>query len=114
MVHTRDTAFLSMSPADVLSLRWCALGGFCPLQLIAILPLAVVHTLGNAFTNMSLGKVAVSFTHTIKALEPFFSVILSALVLGDVRCTRPACSDQLLCFYLVMLHCAMLSLSRTG
>jgi solute carrier family 35 protein E1 len=52
-------------------------------QLIAILPLAAVHTLGNTFTNMSLGKVAVSFTHTIKALEPFFSVLLSAVVLGD-------------------------------
>eukprot|EP00897_Mesotaenium_endlicherianum_P005158 jgi/Mesen1/4670/ME000241S03710 len=52
-------------------------------QLIAIMPLALVHTLGNLFTNVSLGKVAVSFTHTIKALEPFFSVLLSSLVLGD-------------------------------
>lgn len=54
-------------------------------QLGAILPLALVHTLGNLFTNMSLGKVAVSFTHTIKAMEPFFSVILSAMFLGEVR-----------------------------
>ncbi|CAM6085325.1 unnamed protein product [Calypogeia fissa] len=53
-------------------------------QLLAILPLAMVHTLGNLFTNMSLGKVAVSFTHTIKAMEPFFSVLLSALFLGEV------------------------------
>ncbi|KAK2663745.1 hypothetical protein Ddye_002319 [Dipteronia dyeriana] len=53
-------------------------------QLAAILPLAVVHTLGNLFTNMSLGKVAVSFTHTIKASEPFFSVILSAMFLGEL------------------------------
>ncbi|KAK3224809.1 hypothetical protein Dsin_004671 [Dipteronia sinensis] len=53
-------------------------------QLVAILPLAVVHTLGNLFTNMSLGKVAVSFTHTIKASEPFFSVILSAMFLGEM------------------------------
>jgi solute carrier family 35 protein E1 len=52
-------------------------------QLVAILPLAVVHTMGNLFTNMSLGKVAVSFTHTIKAMEPFFSVLLSALFLGE-------------------------------
>lgn len=49
----------------------------------AILPLAAVHTLGNLFTNMSLGKVAVSFTHTIKAMEPFFSVVLSAMFLGE-------------------------------
>ncbi|KAK1372798.1 Phosphoenolpyruvate/phosphate translocator 1, chloroplastic [Heracleum sosnowskyi] len=53
-------------------------------QLIAILPMAVVHTLGNLFTNMSLGKVSVSFTHTIKAMEPFFSVALSAMFLGEV------------------------------
>ncbi|XAR72620.1 hypothetical protein NMG60_11019328 [Bertholletia excelsa] len=53
-------------------------------QLLSILPLAVAHTLGNLFTNMSLGKVAVSFTHTIKAMEPFFSVILSAMFLGEM------------------------------
>ncbi|KAL8158971.1 hypothetical protein V2J09_000508, partial [Rumex salicifolius] len=53
-------------------------------QLAAILPLAVVHALGNLFTNLSLGKVAVSFTHTIKAMEPFFSVVLSALFLGEM------------------------------
>ncbi|THG12772.1 hypothetical protein TEA_028991 [Camellia sinensis var. sinensis] len=52
-------------------------------QLVAILPLAVVHTSGNLFTNMSIGKVAVSFTHTIKAMEPFFSVVLSAMFLGE-------------------------------
>ncbi|CAK8563074.1 unnamed protein product [Lathyrus sativus] len=52
-------------------------------MLAAIFPLAIVHTLGNLFTNMSLGKVAVSFTHTIKAMEPFFSVILSAMFLGE-------------------------------
>ncbi|KAK4796220.1 hypothetical protein SAY86_028546 [Trapa natans] len=40
-------------------------------QLAAILPLAVAHTMGNLLTNISLGKVAVSFTHTIKAMEPF-------------------------------------------
>jgi hypothetical protein len=56
----------------------------CQAQLLAILPLAMVHTLGNLFTNVSLGKVAVSFTHTIKAMEPFFSVLLSALFLGEV------------------------------
>ncbi|KAL6744940.1 phosphate/phosphoenolpyruvate translocator precursor [Haematococcus lacustris] len=48
-----------------------------------ILPLALVHTLGNTLTNVSLGAVAVSFTHTIKALEPLFSVLLSAVFLGE-------------------------------
>ena len=35
-------------------------------QAKGILPLATVHTLGNLLTNVSLGRVAVSFTHTIK------------------------------------------------
>lgn len=35
-------------------------------QVLRVLPLAVVHTLGNLLTNVSLGAVAVSFTHTIK------------------------------------------------
>ncbi|KAB5521084.1 hypothetical protein DKX38_025403 [Salix brachista] len=54
-------------------------------QILAILPLAVAHTFGNLLTNVSLGKVAVSFTHTIKALEPFFTVLFAALFLGEVR-----------------------------
>ncbi|XP_045788757.1 triose phosphate/phosphate translocator, non-green plastid, chloroplastic-like [Trifolium pratense] len=53
-------------------------------QLLAIFPLALVHTLGNLFTNMSLGKVAVSFTHTVKSMEPFFSVLLSSMFLGEM------------------------------
>jgi drug/metabolite transporter (DMT)-like permease len=53
-------------------------------QLAVILPLAVAHTLGNLLTNISIGKVAVSFTHTIKAMEPFFTVVLSALFLSEV------------------------------
>ncbi|KAK7266063.1 hypothetical protein RIF29_18703 [Crotalaria pallida] len=53
-------------------------------QLATILPLAVAHTMGNLLTNISLGKVAVSFTHTIKAMEPFFTVVLSSLLLGEM------------------------------
>ncbi|KAE8721829.1 Phosphoenolpyruvate/phosphate translocator 2 [Hibiscus syriacus] len=52
-------------------------------QLAVIIPLAVVHTLGNLLTNVSVGKVNVSFTHTIKAMEPFFTVLFSVLVLGE-------------------------------
>ncbi|KAM3329014.1 hypothetical protein ACQJBY_026216 [Aegilops geniculata] len=53
-------------------------------QLAKIAPLAAGHMLGTVFTNMSLGKVAVSFTHTVKASEPFFTVLLSAFFLGEV------------------------------
>jgi hypothetical protein len=51
-------------------------------QAVSISPLAAVHTLGNMLTNISLGSVAVSFTHTIKALEPMFS---GGLVAGWVQ-----------------------------
>ncbi|XP_057447433.1 phosphoenolpyruvate/phosphate translocator 2, chloroplastic-like [Lotus japonicus] len=52
-------------------------------QFLSILPLALAHTMGNLLTNISLGKVAVSFTHTIKSMEPFFTVVLSSLFLGE-------------------------------
>ncbi|TVU17278.1 hypothetical protein EJB05_33298, partial [Eragrostis curvula] len=57
-------------------------------QYARLLPLALIHMLGNAFTNMSLGRVSVSFTHTIKAMEPFFSVLLSVLFLGEAPSFR--------------------------
>ncbi|CAA7038700.1 unnamed protein product [Microthlaspi erraticum] len=54
-----------------------------PSQFPAIVQLAAAHTLGNLLTNVSLGRVNVSFTHTIKAMEPFFTVLLSVLLLGE-------------------------------
>lgn len=50
----------------------------------SVYPLAIIHVVGNVLTNVSLGKVAVSFTHTVKAMEPFFSVMFSAIFLGDI------------------------------
>ena len=49
----------------------------------AVLPLALVHTLANALTNVSIGLMAVSFAHTVKAMEPFFSVLLSMAFLHE-------------------------------
>jgi solute carrier family 35 protein E1 len=51
---------------------------------LQVLPLGFLHLLGFLFTNASLGSVAVSFTHTIKALEPFFTAVFSAVILGSV------------------------------
>jgi len=50
--------------------------------LLLVAPLAALHAAGFALTNLSLSSVAVSFTHTIKALEPFFTVLLSVVILG--------------------------------
>jgi solute carrier family 35 protein E1 len=40
------------------------------------------HATGQLFTMLSLGAGPVSFTHIVKALEPFFSAIVSALCFG--------------------------------
>ncbi|WOG84128.1 hypothetical protein DCAR_0103309 [Daucus carota subsp. sativus] len=52
-------------------------------QVVPVLTLGLIHTIGNVLTNISLGKVNVSFTHTIKAMEPFFTVMLSFLFLAQ-------------------------------
>lgn len=43
-----------------------------------------LHAFGHCLTNVSFAAVAVSFTHTIKTLEPVFSAIGSYLVTGTV------------------------------
>uniref|UniRef100_A0A453AP79 Sugar phosphate transporter domain-containing protein n=1 Tax=Aegilops tauschii subsp. strangulata TaxID=200361 RepID=A0A453AP79_AEGTS len=62
-------------------------------QYAKILPLALIHMMAIVFANMSLGKVAVSFTHTIKAgnkeMNMLFLIVLflqtpSLLVLGSL------------------------------
>lgn len=50
--------------------------------LILLTPVAICHALGHVMSNVSFAAVAVSFTHTIKALEPFFNASASQFVLG--------------------------------
>lgn len=56
-------------------------------ELVAILPPATMHAVGHVATNVSFAAVAISFTHTIKTLEPGFNAILSQLVLGKQPCS---------------------------
>ncbi|KAL9246334.1 hypothetical protein vseg_019881 [Gypsophila vaccaria] len=51
-------------------------------MLLLLTPVAVCHALGHVMSNVSFAAVAVSFTHTIKALEPFFNAAASQFVLG--------------------------------
>ncbi|TYH53318.1 hypothetical protein ES332_D09G091900v1 [Gossypium tomentosum] len=46
-----------------------------------LIPVAVCHALGHVTSNVSFAAVAVSFTHTIKALEPFFNAAASQFIL---------------------------------
>ncbi|KAL1537840.1 triose phosphate/phosphate translocator, chloroplastic [Salvia divinorum] len=48
-----------------------------------LIPVAVCHALGHITSNVSFAAVAVSFTHTIKALEPFFNAAASQFILGQ-------------------------------
>ncbi|EYU28857.1 hypothetical protein ABFS82_12G092700 [Erythranthe guttata] len=53
-------------------------------ELLGLLtPVAFCHALGHVMSNVSFAAVAVSFTHTIKALEPFFSAAASQFILGN-------------------------------
>lgn len=47
---------------------------------VALLGPALFHTVGHISACVSFSKVAVSFTHVIKASEPVFSVVFSALL----------------------------------
>ncbi|XP_073116359.1 triose phosphate/phosphate translocator, chloroplastic isoform X1 [Elaeis guineensis] len=48
-----------------------------------LIPVAVCHAVGHVTSNVSFATVAVSFTHTIKALEPFFNAAASQFILGQ-------------------------------
>ncbi|KAF5185518.1 triose phosphate/phosphate translocator, chloroplastic-like [Thalictrum thalictroides] len=50
--------------------------------LLILTPVAICHAFGHVMTNVSFAAVAVSFTHTIKALEPFFNASASQFILG--------------------------------
>lgn len=43
----------------------------------------ILNGMGHLMTNWSMNAVAVSFTHTIKAAEPIFTVILSVVALNE-------------------------------
>eukprot|EP01041_Mallomonas_annulata_P010341 gene10341-21577_t len=50
----------------------------------AITKIAALHGLGNIASVVSFGAGAVSFTHIVKAAEPVFTAVFSAMFLGNV------------------------------
>ena len=53
-------------------------------DLVTLAPVGAAFAAGHLTTVASLGAVAVSFTHVVKALEPAVNAIASALILGQV------------------------------
>ena len=45
-------------------------------EIKTLAPIAFFHTIGHTMTVVSLGAGAVSFTHIVKAAEPFFSTTI--------------------------------------
>lgn len=50
----------------------------------AMVPISIGHMVGHVSTVVSLGAVAVSFTHVVKSMEPFVNVFGSAIFLNSV------------------------------
>ena len=61
-----------------------------PLQLP--LPLSLIGLMGHWLSALSLSYVPVSFTHTVKATSPIFSVILSRWILNEHTSTEAVAS----------------------
>ncbi|WIA17615.1 hypothetical protein OEZ85_014426 [Tetradesmus obliquus] len=51
--------------------------------MMALMPVALFHTIGHVSACVSFSQVAVSFAHIVKSAEPVFSVILSGPILGQ-------------------------------
>lgn len=49
-----------------------------------MLPISIAHIVGHVGTVVSLGAVAVSFTHVVKSMEPFVNVVGSAIFLKSI------------------------------
>ena len=50
----------------------------------SLLPISLGHMIGHVSTVVSLGAVAVSFTHVVKSMEPFVNVFGSAIFLNSI------------------------------
>lgn len=49
---------------------------------LKLMGLAVLHWSGMLFSNISVSEVHISFTHTVKAAEPFFTALFTAVLIG--------------------------------
>ena len=49
-----------------------------------MLPISIIHALGQCVTVAALGAGSLAFVNVVKSLEPFCNVVFAALIMGDV------------------------------
>ncbi|CAE7838870.1 PPT3 [Symbiodinium sp. CCMP2592] len=76
--------------------------------------LAIFHWGGMLFSNISVSEVHISFTHTVKAAEPFFTALFTALLIGTWPSLRAWASLFLVIAGIVVASTAEISFTWTG
>ncbi|CAJ1333178.1 unnamed protein product [Effrenium voratum] len=81
---------------------------------LRLLGLAVFHWGGMLFSNISVAEVHISFTHTVKAAEPFFTALFTVALLGKKPTIRAWLSLLLVIAGIVVASTAETSFTWVG
>lgn len=77
---------------SLLTLFWLQRSGAAPsmddIVWMAIVPLSLTQVFCHYFTAYSVARVPVAYTHTVKAMSPIFTVVLSRALLGERHSAR--------------------------
>ena len=76
--------------------------------------LALLHWSGMLFSNISVSEVHISFVHTVKAAEPFFTALFTTLLIGQPSSLRAWLSLLLVIAGIVVASTAEISFTWRG
>jgi solute carrier family 35 protein E1 len=62
-------------------------------ELLALIPVGMIHGIGQLVTVLSLGAGSISFVNVVKSLEPFFAIIFVRRARAACPNARAACSE---------------------
>ncbi|CAK8995817.1 unnamed protein product, partial [Durusdinium trenchii] len=81
---------------------------------LKLMGLAVLHWSGMLFSNISVSEVHISFTHTVKAAEPFFTAVFTAVLIGNKPTIRAWMSLLVVIAGIVVASTAEISFTWRG
>jgi len=81
---------------------------------LKLMGLAVLHWSGMLFSNISVSEVHISFTHTVKAAEPFFTALFTAVLIGHKPTLRAWLSLLVVIAGIVVASTAEISFTWRG